>query len=263
MPLLMHIWALVARYYWALRSTPSRVIRFFFWPLLDVVIWGFIGQWMAKTYDPTSALAWSFVLAMSLSYLVRGTNYELAFTLLDEIHAYNLINLFATPLKLYEWLLAITIYSGLLIMAALLYSMTLISILYGAPALMLFKITAVCAPGLFLAGLWLGFICLSLLLYAGKTALELIPIFGWLFVPFSGVFYPISILPVWAQKVSAFLPMSYFFESIRSYLISGVWNAPQLLIGYALALFYCVLSAGIFVLAFNWTKQYGLTRLEH
>jgi ABC-2 type transport system permease protein len=47
--------------------------------------------------------------------------------------------------------------------------------------------------------------------------------FAWAFIfalaPLSGVYYPISILPVWLQLFSYAIPASYVFEGMRAVLI--------------------------------------------
>ncbi len=58
----------------------------------------------------------------------------------------------------------------------------------------------------------------------------------------SGVVYPISVLPTWLQKVSAFLPLTHALEALRQALLLGrstLELAPTL---YALAAFGAVLT---------------------
>jgi ABC-2 type transport system permease protein len=66
---------------------------------------------------------------------------------------------------------------------------------------------------------------------------------------FSGVYFPVTVLPLWLHPVSNCLPMTHFLEAARKLLIRGesigsVW--PQLLIlaGFAVIL----LPAGVFFL---------------
>ncbi|MBS0634138.1 MAG: ABC transporter permease [Verrucomicrobia bacterium] len=44
---------------------------------------------------------------------------------------------------------------------------------------------------------------------------------GGLFAPFSDVFYPVSVLPTWAQHISWCLPTTYIFEGVRIILHKG------------------------------------------
>jgi ABC-2 type transport system permease protein len=70
----------------------------------------------------------------------------------------------------------------------------------------------------------------------------------------SGVVYPVSVLPEWLQKVSAFLPLTHALEALRQALILGrPVVAPELAPSlFALTGFACVLTPlglGLFVYA--------------
>lgn len=47
---------------------------------------------------------------------------------------------------------------------------------------------------------------------------------------FSGVYYPIDVLPVWMQKVAIFSPATYVLEGLRNAIINGapIWS-PQII----------------------------------
>jgi len=85
---------------------------------------------------------------------------------------------------------------------------------YG-PALALF------AGALLLFAVALAMVVLGLVLRFGNGA----TILAWgataFFMPLSAVFYPVSILPGWAQAISAFLPTAQVFESMRTVLAGG------------------------------------------
>jgi len=80
-------------------------------------------------------------------------------------------------------------------------------------------------------------------------------------MPFSGAYYPIEVLPAWAQKVSAMLPMSYVFTGMRQYVLHNQSPAPLLLKGYLLSTVYAIGAIALFVYCFKRSKQNGLARL--
>ena len=95
----------------------------------------------------------------------------------------------------------------------------------------------------------------------GKRGVELGFVAVWFLLPFSGAYYPIEVLPAWGQKVSAFLPMSYVFQSLRAYVMHQQDPTSNLIKGYALSILYATIAILLFVYCFNHAKQKGLARL--
>jgi len=81
------------------------------------------------------------------------------------------------------------------------------------------------------------------------------------FLPFSGAYYPIEILPRWGQKLSAFLPMSYVSQGMREYVMNQKNSTSYLLKGYALSILYALCALILFVYCFNRNKVKELARL--
>ena len=97
-------------------------------------------------------------------------------------------------------------------LAIILYKTNIFSLgLYLIPFIVSLTLTG-WAVGLFVSGL--------IIRYGMR-----IQTFAWggiaLLSPFSGVYYPISTLPIWAQKVAMFVPTSYIFEGMRSVIFKG------------------------------------------
>ena len=77
---------------------------------------------------------------------------------------------------------------------------------------------------LMIMGWWVALAVVSLILRhgAGAEALAWSVLFG--LTPFSAVFYPVSILPVWVQPVALALPSAHVFEGMRQVLADGTIN---------------------------------------
>ncbi len=80
--------------------------------------------------------------------------------------------------------------------------------------------------------------------------------------PFSAVYYSVDVLPVWAQKVSAWVPLSYVFEGMRSVIATGTMNVENLYRSGALTGLYLVLSLLFFRMMFDLSRKKGLSSLE-
>jgi hypothetical protein len=135
-------------------------------------------------------------------------------------------------------------------------------ILYGIP---IFSIGWFLLP-LFLllmqSGWVIGFLSAGCVMAGGLKVQKIIWVLGWLFGPFSAIFYGLNSLPHWAYVISKCVPMSYLFEGLRLYADSGVVPYTNLLVAFLLN---CIYGAGTlyFLLAmFRRSKVKGLARLE-
>jgi ABC-2 type transport system permease protein len=100
-------------------------------------------------------------------------------------------------------------------------------------------------PGLInliLVGWWVGFIINGLILRFGNR----VESFAWAFIfviyPFSAIFYPVNILPVWAQVIAGILPTSYVFENMRNVVFYSTFDPGQILLSLALNILYLCLA---------------------
>ena len=84
----------------------GRLFDTFYWPALDIVLWG-----MTSVYFQQKAATADIVLVL-LSGLVFWqviwrSQYEVTVNLLEELWSHNLVNVLATPLTIYEWVVAV------------------------------------------------------------------------------------------------------------------------------------------------------------
>jgi len=119
---------------------------------------------------------------------------------------------------------------------------------------------------LFIFGMAMGIIVAAMIFRLGPTA-------EWLAWPiplvlsiFSGVFYPVSVLPGAVQIFSDLIPATYVFESFREILAGGAFSsglAVNLLIGAGLSLVYLALAYWFFVRIYRYNlKTGGLVRFS-
>ena len=230
-----------------------------YWPLLDVLVWGFLGTWIAQSIPNYAPVALLGILLWQLSCRTTITIFS---SFMEELWANNLTNLFALPLRLSEWITGVIIFSIILVTVIAFYCIGLIWLMYQLALAKIMLAFLIFGPPLFICGIWLGFMGLQPVAMFGKRVQELGFIIGWFFAPFSGAFYPIDALPHWAKLISYFLPMSYILEGMRNYMLYDTNPAAYLVKGYALAILYAIISIVTFIYAFNKSKAKGLTRLS-
>ncbi len=177
---------------------------------------------------------------------------------LEDVWARNFLNLFATPLRVGEYLTGLVLTSittsiiGLLVMVVM--ASAIFGLSFAAYGTMLFPFLLV----LFLFGIALGIVSVAVVLRLGPASEWFVWPLPALITPFAGVFYPIQTLPEWMQAVAAALPPSYVFEGMRAVLADEGVSSTALLGSGVLAVVYILIACGIFLLIHRYAVRTGL-----
>ncbi|HEV3245212.1 MAG TPA: ABC transporter permease [Candidatus Paceibacterota bacterium] len=255
---LKRTWAIFLRQLYIIRNLPSRVVPYFLWAVLDVVMWGFITRYLfavgAETFSIVPTLLGAVILWDFLSRVRDG----ITIPFLEDVWTNNLLNIFASPLRLYEYIGGFVIMSITTSIFGLAVMLVLARFAFGFS---LFSLGLALAPFfliLLLFGIALGILSASIVFRFGPYA-------EWFVWPipavlnlFVGVFYPVSVLPGWMQLISYALPPTYVFEGMRSVLLSGTLDARALALGFALTLVYILLAYGVFWWVYRLVVRSGL-----
>lgn len=251
------VWAMLLRYLYLLRSSWPRTVELLYWPTVQMLIWGFMSQFLYVNSNYVFRAFGVLLAAVMLwDVLFRG-QLGLSISFLEEMWARNLGHLFVTPLRPYEWvasLLAMSLVRVLVgvvpaaLLAIPLYHYSIFSL--GPPLVAFFFV-------LLVMGWSLGMAICGMILRHGMGAESL----AWLVVftlsPISAVYYPVSILPHWLQHVSWALPSTYVFEGMRAVLFHGIFRADYLAVAAALDIVWLALGAAVFFLAFRGARRRG------
>ena len=74
----------------------------------------------------------------------------------------------------------------------------------------------------------------------------------------SGIYYPVSVLPGWAQAVSRAIPLTYFLDDFRTGYGFPSSFAHPLVMGFALAAVYLALAHWALAAAITRSRRTGL-----
>lgn len=253
--------ALVMRHLYMFPRTLERWAESIYWPVLDIVLWGVTTRWVQVSKADVPDLALVVLTAVVFWQVVWRANYEISVNLLEEIWSQNLINLFSTPLTVWEWS------AGLIVLGAIKNVLTMI---VGAGAvwllyrLNLFAVGWMMLPFLFslmMSGWFMGFTASGVIIRYGQGFQSIAWMAGFTLAPFSAVYYPLEALPSWARAISSALPMTYVFEGMRAILRGGEAPLGDLAISFALNVVYLALSVVFFVRMFEKSRERGLARL--
>jgi ABC-2 type transport system permease protein len=96
--------AVVLRHTYEARRNMDRVTDMVYWPVLDIIVWGFFTIYLGRGNHLQPGLV-SFMLgAVILWGLFFAFQRDMAVGFLDELWSRNLVNLFSTPLSVAEYM---------------------------------------------------------------------------------------------------------------------------------------------------------------
>jgi ABC-2 type transport system permease protein len=257
---LTRIWAIILRHLLLTTRHADRIAGIFYWPLINIVLWGITGTWLQQKTDAPE-LAAILLTALVLWQIVIRINAETARGVIEELINHNLVNLFSTPLTFYEWVIGISALGILNMTTITLAGALCVYLFFGINIFAIGPIIVVFMLLLLLSGWTIGLIMSAFLSYWGIRAQDLLFIIVWAFAPFSAIYYPLSVAPLWMQYISYIFPMAYTFESLR--IVYATHQVPYLLItmSFILNCLYLMISIGIFKYFFSKSQEKGLARL--
>ncbi|MGH7260095.1 MAG: ABC transporter permease [Nitrospiraceae bacterium] len=250
--------ALVQRHLFLYRRSLPRLMEIFYWPFLDLVVWGFITVYLMKFQGQLPGVVTFFLGALILWDVLFRAQQGITISFLEEIWARNLMNLFASPLKPSEFLAATMVLSVFKVAAVACVMAVCALVFYDYN---IFRIGLSLIPfvlNLVITGWIIGVLTTSLIMRFGQEAEVLAWGMVFLFQPISCVFYPIEILPKWLQTIAWGNPATHIFEGMRAVLNTSVLPVEHLSWAMGLNLLYFALMVGWFHYMFNVCKERGL-----
>ena len=251
--------ALVTRYLYLYSRTPVRMVELVFWPLVGLMVWGFVSQYVAENSAAGMAVPATFLIgAVILWDVLFRAQQGVSIYFLEDVRTRNLLNLFAAPVRLSEYLAA-TYTVGFLRAT---FTVTLLSIL--SLLIFGFKVSNIgwqLMPfilNLLVFGWSLGMISTALILRWGPAAESLAWAVPFFIQPVAAVFYPVSVLPPILQKVAGCLPCAYIFEGMRSALQGAPFSGSDLLWATGLNLIYLAAAGLLFAKVMRIARERGL-----
>lgn len=250
--------AIVLRHFYLIRGSFSRLFPLFAWVAIDMVLWGFITRYLndvtgsGLNFIPIllgAVLLWDF-----FSRVMHGVTTGF----FEDVWARNFLNIFATPLSIWEYLSGLVLSSivtsiiGLIVMFVL--ATALFGLSFASYGIMLVPFLLV----LFLFGIALGIFASAIVLRLGPASEWFIWPIPALISPFVGVFYPLSTLPVWMQYLSRLFPPSYVFEGMRAVIAGTAFSASELFWGGCLAVLYILFACWVFARVYRYAVRTGL-----
>jgi len=225
--------AMVWRYWFLLRSSWPRVLDLIYWPMVQMLMWGFLQLYVADNAGFFARAGGVFIGAVLLwDILFRG---QLGFSIsfLEEMWSRNLSNIMMSPLRPSEFIAALMVMS----LVRLLIGMVPVSLMaiafFGFNLWGLGLALAAFFANLILTSWAIGIFVAGLLLRNGLGAESMAWTIMFLFLPLTCVYYPVAVLPEWLQPVAWALPPTYVFEGMRALVIDHVYRGDLMIAAFA------------------------------
>ena len=251
------IGAMALRYLYLLRSSGPRLLELFYWPTVQLILWGFITQFF-MTNSTWVAQASGVLLAAVLLWdvMFRGQlGVSLAFT--EEMYSRNLGHLFVSPLRPYELVTALLVISLVRTLIGISAAAVLAIPLYHYSIFELGLSLLTFFFNLIVMGWAIGLIVAAVVLRYGLGAESLAWIAIFAVAPVSGIYYPISVLPGWLQPVAWLLPSAYVFEGMRAIMFDSLVRLDLMVKAAALNAIYLAMGVAVFLYSFRVARERG------
>lgn len=256
------IWGVVLRHLYLFRRSYDRLSETFYWPIVDLVLWGVTSTYVYKISPTAGNIVFALVAAVIFwNFVIRGQG-DISTGILEDLWNRNFINLFVSPLKIGEMLIALILVSIIKALISFVFASSVAFVLYQVNILSLGWHLVWFAVLLMMFGWCLGMVVVGAIMRYGTKIQTLAWTLIWIFSPFSAVFFPVTALPNWAQAISHALPSTYVFESMRSLANTGRFDLMNLVIGYSIAFVYLFLGFLFVKSSYKKALSVGLIKLN-
>ena len=251
------IFALLQRQLFLYRRSLIRSLEIVYWPLMDLLVWGFLSVYVTTLRGGAAAVA--FLLGgMILWDLFFRAQQAISVSFLEDVWTRNLINVFVSPVSTAEFLCS-TMLLGVMKVAVIGVMLGALAFAFYAFNIFHYGLSLLPLVLNLIAAAWgMGIITTALILRFGQGAEVLAWAVAFLFQPFSAVFYPVAVLPPPVQRIAWLLPTTHAFEGMRAVLAGR--PLPWQHVGWAAAgnVVLFALAAGVFAWVMRIAHEQGL-----
>ena len=245
---LRRIRAMVRRYIYLWGSSGVRQVQLIYWPFLQMLTFGFLQKYLAGTSGPLAQAAGVLIGSVLLWEILFRTNIGFSATFVEEMWSRNLGNLLTSPLRPYELVAALSLWSVIGLGVSMVPVAIAAYFIFGFNLLELGLPLAAFFAVLVLTSWSLGLISAGVILRYGLGAEPLAWSLAFLLLPICCVYYPVSVLPDWFQPVALALPPTHVFEGMRSILFHRTFDPTELWWAILLSALYLLVG----YVTFSW-----------
>ncbi len=251
------IFALVLRYWYVIRSSWPRAAELIYWPLVQMLMWGFLQTYLAQTAGFAAKAAGLFIGAVLLWDILVRSQLGFSVAFLEEIWSRNLGHLMMSPLRPFELIAALMAVSLIKLLVAMIPVALLAYVFFGFNVLSLGFAFAAFFANLIIMSWSLGLVSTGVVLRWGLGAESFAWLIVFIFLPICCVYYPVATLPPWLQPIALALPPTYVFEGLRAIVLEGAVVGHLMLKALALNVIYFAMGFGAFAYFLQSARIHG------
>jgi ABC-2 type transport system permease protein len=243
----VRVLAVVRRHWIVLQRAPHRWFEISFWPIVDCLLWGSLGVFIARQGNQSQAGTAYLLAGLTFFWVFTQAQFSIALGVNEETWTRNLLNVSTTPIREVEYITGVALFG---LIKLILCTLTLSLVTGLVFSFTLLEVGAIGIPiGLLLIvnGWALGLIAVGLVLRYGQSAEILIWGLNYMLLAFSGVFFPSDSLPAGIRAFSSILPTSRLFAMVRTAVDGAPLDRGALGIAAVGSAVFFVLSLGFAV----------------
>lgn len=255
--------ALTLRYIYLYGRNKVRLVELFFWPTVDLLVWGNLSMWLASSGGQNVPSFIPILIGGVILWdVVFRAQQGVAISFLEDVWTRNLLNIFAAPVRASEYVAAGFVIGFLRIVVTVVVLSVLAAVFYHFNVFQ-FHWHLVPFFGLLMVFGWsLGLISCALIMRWGQAAESLAWAVPFLIQPVAAVYYDLSVLPGWAQYLGWSLPCTPVFEGMRGIIRGGDINWSLMGLSVVTNVLWMMAAAGVFLWVLRSGRQRGmLTRV--
>lgn len=252
------VYAIFLRQFFLLRQSLPRIFGIFYWSTFELLLWGIITKYLHSVGGEN----FSFITVIIGTVIFWGffTRIQQGITVsfLEDVWSRNLINLFATPLRIGEYIIGLILVS---MVNTLISFIAMFLVAWFLFSYNIFQFGFLILPYsliLFIFGWALGLLTTAVVMRYGPSIEILVWAVPTLIMPFSSIFYPTSALPKIIQPIAYAIPISYVFEGMRGIVHNGVLNTHYLVLAFILSLIYFIVAVLLLIWVYKVILRLGL-----
>src|SRR3972149_9826410 len=231
---LYRIQAYTARYLYLYKRSLPRLMEVFYWPLVDLFVWGFITVYLSAYKGALPDFVGFFIGALILWDMLFRCQQGITVSFLEDMWSRNLLNIFVSPHSPAEYVISLLIISVFKLLLASTVMAMVAWLLYSFNILWFGFYLIPLVANLIIMGWSVGITTTGIILRYGQETEVLAWGIGLLFQPGSAVFYPVSVLPRPVQAIARYIPSSHVFAGMRRRMKEGAFPKEELIWAFGL-----------------------------
>lgn len=231
---LTRIQAVVLRQWYEFINQWSRIFDTFFWPIIDLLLWGLTFFYIEST-NPEISLSKVIIGALIFSSFLYSVQRDFTMGFLQEVWDRNLYNIFAAPLKKEEIIIGSSITTIIKTMLLVVITTLTAYTFFDFNFLDLFPLLLGGLTTVTLFGIFFGMLTTSFIFHFGSQVQTLVWSGLAVIMPLLCIYYPVTALPEVLHPLAWALPPTYVFEYVRAFINTQTipslvdWITPTLL----------------------------------